>query len=493
MKASKARLTVAALAIAGVMPIVAGGGFPAGASYGSPHLHIDCSHSAATCAEVGNSAEVFGANNYVGHDEPSVHFFSDVAGSGNHLQYQMTLPTNPSTTNPNAPGKSFTTLLDNSVWFGMTLCDTQSYPEQVSTCKPDSNSNIVDPAFSPKHPGAAFMELQFYPPGWVQWPTWAVAVGTGGCDPTRWCAALNVDSLLEDPVTGTLQNSTCAARVGVEPINFAFLTTNGVSTGPANPVDSTLATFTPDPTRDLFMNSGDKISVFLTDTPSGLRTAIHDHTTGKTGFMTASAANGFAQVKFDPSGTSCDAIPYNFHPMYSTSSEKTILPWGADQDSLSFTDEIGHFQYCNGPTAIPASAFGLDSTGNPITCPSTNTEETGVNAEPTDAEDDFCFPGTEAPVIHLNGCTDTNTGFDGVQYTPVWPDGNTKLHPTPLLFTSPRHRIRGWRPTLLPFHRLGMHAHPDDGRRPAGSVLSVLQHDLHGAGLHVGVRQPRPG
>ena len=59
----------------------------------------------------------------------------------------------------------------------MALCDTQSYPEQVSTCTPDSDSNIVDPAVSPNHPGTAFMELQFYPPGWVPWPTWAVAVG----------------------------------------------------------------------------------------------------------------------------------------------------------------------------------------------------------------------------------------------------------------------------------------------------------------------------
>jgi hypothetical protein len=438
VRASKASLAVAGLVVAGVMPIAMGAGVSAGAGYGPKHIHIDCSHSAATCAEVSNSAEVFGPDNYVGHDEPSVHFFSDVPGSGNHLQYQMTLPTNPSTTNPNTPGKSYTTLLYNSVWFGMTMCDTQSYPEQVSHCTPDSNTNIVDPAFSPKHPGAAFMELQLYPPGWVQWPTWAVAVGTGGCDPTRWCAALNIDSLLEDPVTGTLQNATCAARIGVEPINFAFLTKNGASLGPANPVDSTLATFTPDPSRVFFMNSGDKISVSLTDTANGLRTAIHDNTTGTTGFMTASASNGFAQIKYDPTGTSCDAIPYNFHPMYSTSSEKTILPWGADQDSISFTDEIGHFQYCNGPTAIPASPFGLDSSGNPITCPSTNTEEIGVNKEPTDSDDDFCFPGSEAPVIHLNGCTDTNTGFDGVQYTPVWPDGNTRLHPTPLLLSSPQ-------------------------------------------------------
>ena len=49
----------------------------------------------------------------------------------------------------------------------MALCDTQSYPEQVKTCTPDSDSNIV-PAANPKQPGTAFMELQFYPPGWVQ-------------------------------------------------------------------------------------------------------------------------------------------------------------------------------------------------------------------------------------------------------------------------------------------------------------------------------------
>ena len=68
---------------------------------------------------------------------------------------------------------------------------------------PDSDSNIVDPAVSPNHPGTAFVELQFYPPGWVPWPTWQVAVGASGCDPTKWCAAMNIFSLAEDPVTGT--------------------------------------------------------------------------------------------------------------------------------------------------------------------------------------------------------------------------------------------------------------------------------------------------
>ena len=59
-----------------------------------------------------------------------------------------------------APGKSFNFQLHGALWFGMALCDTQSYPEQVSTCKPDSDSNIVDPAVSPNHPGTAFTELQ---------------------------------------------------------------------------------------------------------------------------------------------------------------------------------------------------------------------------------------------------------------------------------------------------------------------------------------------
>jgi hypothetical protein len=36
------------------------------------------------------------------------------------------------------------------------------------------------------------------------------------------------------------------------------------------------------------------------------------------------------------------------------------------------------------------------------------------------------------------GCTDTNIGFDWQSYQPVWPDGNTQLHPTSIAFSSPR-------------------------------------------------------
>ncbi|HCU92465.1 MAG TPA: hypothetical protein DHU96_06860 [Actinobacteria bacterium] len=98
--------------------------------------------------------------------------------------------------------------------------------------------------------------------------------------------------------------------------------------------------------------------------------------------MTASAANGFGQVKYDPAGTSCVNIPYNFHPMCPTTSEQTRVIWAAHTYNVAFSDEIGHFQFCNGPAPIPATPFGLDSSNNPATCPSGNMEGSGPSAGP---------------------------------------------------------------------------------------------------------------
>jgi hypothetical protein len=400
------------------------------------HAAINCEYS-SLCAEVANPADVFGEE-YVGHDEPSAVFYSNTPGSGNHMTYSMRLPHDPSPANPNTPGKSYNFQLNGSIWLGMALCATQSYPEQVSTCTPDSDSNIVDPAVSPNHPGTAFVELQFYPPGWVPWPTWQVAIGASACDPTKWCAAMNIFSLAEDPVAGTLLNATCAAKTGIEYVNYAFVTKNGRPTAPPNPVQSSTATFTPDPNKDLFMNSGDSLTVSLKDTPNGLQAVINDQTTGQKGSMTASAANGFGQVQYDPTGTSCVNLPYDFHPMYSTSSEQTRVIWAAHTYNISFTSEIGHFENCEGPNPIPATPFGLDANGNPVTCPAGNTEGFGDHVSPTDGDDDFCFPGSEALRIHINGCTETNVGFDSLGYQPVWPDGNRALHPESILFSSPR-------------------------------------------------------
>ncbi len=74
----------------------------------------------------------------------------------------------------------------------MAMCDSQSAPNpgasNTAPCIPDSDKNIFDSADpDSRHyigygPGAAFMEMQFYPPGWVPWPPGV------SCDATHWCA-----------------------------------------------------------------------------------------------------------------------------------------------------------------------------------------------------------------------------------------------------------------------------------------------------------------
>ena len=392
---------------------------------GATHAYLRCGTSALRCPELKDSETAFG--HYVGHDEPGTIFYSNVPGSGNHMRYQLTLPSDPSAANPQTPGKSYNFQIDSTFWFGMALCATESYPEQVKTCTPDSDKNIVDPSISANHPGMAFMELQFYAPGWVNsWP-----IATGSCDAKKWCVAVIIFSLAQDPVAGTQLNPTCTAMLGntIEYANFAFLTKSGRSQGPANPLQSNIAANTPDPAQDLFMNSGDHLGVTLGDTPHGLRIQVDDQSTGQSASMTSSAANGFGQIQYDPTGTSCINMPYDFHPMYSTSSEKTSVTWAVHTGNVMFSGEIGHFDYCNGSNAITPN-------GN---CPTGNTEGIGAYSEPTDGDDVECFPASSATLVKIAGCSGplgANIGFDGPSYQLDWPDGN-RLHPMPVQFSSP--------------------------------------------------------
>src|SRR5665647_3841029 len=85
--------------------LLASGG---GAQAATPkHAKINCAANAATCTETWDSEEVFGADQYVGHDEPSLLFYSNTPGSGNNVQYQMILPTEPSSSNPLMRGKAY--------------------------------------------------------------------------------------------------------------------------------------------------------------------------------------------------------------------------------------------------------------------------------------------------------------------------------------------------------------------------------------------------
>ena len=139
--------------------------------------------------------------------------------------------------------------------------------------------------------------------------------------------------------------------------------------------------------------------------------------------MTASAANGFGQVKFAPSpSTQCKNIPYDFHPMYSTSSPQTTVPWAAATYNVAMDTEVGHFDYCNNVDSTTGSCLG--------------NEGVGKNSEPADGDDFGCWAPSASSLIKIGGCEGSNIGYDGTSYLADWPNGSSN-RPTNFIFTSP--------------------------------------------------------
>lgn len=392
---------------------------------------------------------------YVGHDEPAMVFYSNVPASGNSSVFRLTLPMDPPTPpTQDGTGGTFNPMLHLAFWYSMDLCDTQSAPNFTNTCTPNSDSNIFDnadptaPDFITKHPGGALMELQFYPPGWVFVPSDVLTL--------HWSAALTIDSFNQQETTfpPVDNNADCLSTISEEPVNFAFITTNGVPQVPPDPFTGFLdpfGTLIPDPATALLMNPGDTIIVFVHDTGPGVRVTLFDENTRQFGWMTASADNGFAQVLFqpdpDPSNPSvpCTEQFSSFHPMYSTASEHTRLPWTAHSINIAFSDEIGHFEYCN----------AVDENGN---CTSAGVNEPDGNL---DADDANCAPAIGPPYLPVAGCVGEDLDFDGVGYNLNWPGTladpvqDALLHPTPIQFTTPRFNgPKG----LIDYQRVGFEA-----------------------------------
>lgn len=316
---------------------------------------------------------------YIGHDEPTIQFFSNTPKSGNDMAWVITLPKQDPT--PTQSGSSVATFeLTPAVWISLDLCDPNSYPQ--NPCKPDSDSNTGSGLTTDA--GSAALELQFYPPGWGP----QISCTGPGEHSTQWCAALNIDSL-ECSFNFGVCNPNCE-----EPVNFSFLQDNGVPTGPPGPGEQTEATFTPN-SHTFFMNPGDKLLIIIKDTPQGLETFVRDETTGKKGFMVASGKNGFANTNI----SNCQTTPFNFHPEYSTANPENISPWPALEANVNIAVETGHF-------------------------------ELGANGD-NDIDDQPCFTG--API---DGCLAEAIGgdldFDGPPYLPDWPDGSQN-HPSPIL------------------------------------------------------------
>jgi len=309
-----------------------------------------------------NRAEDNGS--YIGHDEPLITFYSGVPGSANNVQWEFTLPRE----RPLPATQSFQNFI--TFWFGMALCDPKSEP--FGACVPNSDLN------DPNTAGSAFLELQFYPPGQ------ALAPALFSCDLVNWCAALNINSLT--------RNNNC-----FEPLNFALIQRDGVPSGPPGPGIHTLATDTPN-AQTLIMQQGDRIRVTIKDTVDGLLTVIEDLTTHQSGFMVASAANGFQNT--DP--TTCATTAFSFHPEFNTATADHIVPWALARSNITFAMEIGHFE-----------------------------------SRDADADDQFCFPASPVTGPLVAGCFGSDVNFDGAPYLPDWPDG-TRANATSIGIRSSR-------------------------------------------------------
>ncbi|HEV2371466.1 MAG TPA: hypothetical protein VGS19_04780 [Streptosporangiaceae bacterium] len=377
---------------------------------------------------------------YIGHDEPSIRFVSTTPGSGNDMTFTERLPLDPKAAPTVAdPGHDVTHWAELSIapWFSTDVCDPNSAP--LLPCNPRSDAN----APHGRYPGggAGFVELQFYPPGEAPF------IDNVSCDGTHWCSALNIDSLECQGSGNGACNNNC-----VEPVNFAFIQTNGVPTGPPSPQLADLASSTPD-SHTLLMHPGDMIRVHMWDAtiPGGhaLEVSETDLATGQRGFMIASAANGFMNTN----PFNCKGHPFNFQPEYSTARAANILPWGVGPYMVNTEYEIGHFEPCtsaSGPAMFHSGSFA-DTYYKHCAGPYEGSPDGPGTFEPNDAP---CFPagdthgGTTAPNI-VTGC-DVYFGaigdldYDGTPYWADWPD-STKAGPFPSPFLQQQPVTAGGR------------------------------------------------
>jgi hypothetical protein len=403
---------------------------------------------------------------YVGHDEPDVKFISSDPGSGNNMSYVMRLATDPKARpTPDSPAVADYAELSPAPWFGLPMCDNKSYPQNPCAPDSDNNSGVIS---DPNAAGSAFMELQFYAPGFTPF------IDGPSCDRTHYCAALTIDSL-----ECTFGFATCNNNC-IEPVNFAYLQMNGVPAGPPSPQLTNVSTFTPN-RQTLLMNPGDVLTVTMRDTPQGFLSQINDLTTRKSGFIVASAANGFMNTNI----ADCSGTPFAFHPEYSTAKQPNQVPWAALEGGVLMQQEIGHFETCDavtnplpvklsfpgGQTFADPNVFqtcqgGLEhgSTGegpcSPTTgvcagattegggpCP-TNNFTSGALCEFSDAN---CMPsGNRTIVVNgknetarfaVAGCQDNvfengDLDFEGTSYQADWPDGKAG-HPTAFEYVGP--------------------------------------------------------
>jgi hypothetical protein len=213
-----------------------------------------------------------------------------------------------------------------------------------------------------------------------------------------------------------------------------------------------------------------------------LEARIVDRTSDQSGYIVASAANGFMNTNI----TNCSGTPFTFHAEYNTAQQPNQVPWAALEGGVLMEHETGHFEPCSSVTnSFPriftftdgqsftdpnvfqtcmGGAEGATATGEGPCDPSTGnclnaTTESGaacptnnwITGAPCEFSDANCMP-LGARTITVNGQAQTvswpvagcqagafqngDLDFDGTPYHADWPDGSSS-HPTSFAYLGP--------------------------------------------------------
>ncbi|HEY2304269.1 MAG TPA: hypothetical protein VGI05_00145 [Streptosporangiaceae bacterium] len=263
------------------------------------------------------------------------------------------------------------------------------------------------------------------------------------------------------------------------------------------------------------MNPGDMVRTHMWDASIGggkraFKVQISDLTTGQSGVMAASAANGFMNTSmFDCSGT-----PFNFQPLFNTARSQNSIGWSVLISGILNQFEIGHFVPCSKVTNKVTLQLGPGVTDTTwLNChgpyeAAGPPDPTPGGQEPTDA---LCYKkgdthGGLAPPNLVTGCLDNFTqngdlDFDGTDYYPDFPNKLTSgPFPSPFLQQQPTTAGAGYSGiqfetdapaseinTCVPQNPQGCAVPPPNGpgtstrttrwRRSAGSACGVRPHE----------------
>ena len=348
---------------------------------------------------------------YVGHDEPSVEFKSASPGSGNDITYRLTLPKDPPQhvrrrTARAAPGTSSSGRPSGSG----SRCATRS--RRPSTRRPARPTQTRTTSSEP-NPTAAGLHRQA--------PRQRVH-GAAVLRP-RLRSAVRGLRLHGAPVLRRHDdrqpdrpgpehrrrpnNADCDNYIlgGIEPINWAYITKSGVSQAPANPLftgtfdDPNFAAVNPDstegpvdepgrPHQDPHARHGRRVPG-RPDRPARRVRA---------GSMTASIANGFGHILYEPElrHMPCGAVRVPPRVQHGQPARQHVVRAHL-QRGLSRT---------RSGTSRTASSWTRD-----FNCAVPAGYE-GQAARPDD-DNDFCVPAEDSMLVQINGCFSDDGDFDG--------------------------------------------------------------------------------